>query len=212
MPDELKKRWTAHKVSLGMLHKGSVEFEEGRFSRLIFNNKELVRVNVIATVVDKFMNEQGSYGTITLDDGTGRIRAKAFSDSISMLKDLEPGDTVIVIGLLRHYGNELYILPEIIKQIDSRWLLARKLELMKEYGPLYEATSETDEMKTIQENLNLRDKILNIIKNHEQEEGIDIDKLIMMLEEPAEEINMVINKLLEEGAIFEPRPGRLRIL
>ncbi|MGB9708144.1 MAG: OB-fold nucleic acid binding domain-containing protein [Candidatus Pacearchaeota archaeon] len=232
MPEEIKKRFTAFKVSLGLLSQGSLEFEQERFSRLILNNKEIVRVNIIATVVDKFMNDQGSYAFVTIDDGTGNIRVKVFSDNITMLKDLQLGDTLLVIGLLRHYNDELYILPEIVKQVDARWLLARKLELQKEYGSSYETkpkeqapmsslsqlhsqpeiTEEKIESAAEPKEKTLRDQVLEIIKSSEPEEGIDVDKLIMSLKAPVDNINSTIIELLEEGTIFEPRPGRLRVL
>jgi len=51
------------------------------------------------------------------------------------------------------------------------------------------------------------------IKQAESEEGIDIDKIIMHFNTYAvEEINNLITSLLEEGTIYEPKPGRLRIL
>ncbi len=237
MPDEIKKRLTAFKVSLGLINQGTLEFDQERFSRLILNNKEISRVNLIATVVDKFMNEQGSYASVTIDDGTGNIRVKVFSDNIAMLKDLQLGDTLLVIGMLRHYNDELYILPEIIKQVDARWLLARKLELQKEYGPSYtnsiakplalqkdtnvpinalnqepEITEERLETEKISVEKSLKEQILESIKASEPEEGIDVDKLIMSLKAPVDNINSNITELLEEGTIFEPRPGRLRVL
>lgn len=234
MQDEIKKRFTAFKISLGLLSHGSLEFDQERFSRLILNNKEIVRVNVIATIVDKFMNEQGSYASITIDDGTGNIRVKVFSDNIAMLKDLQLGDTLMVIGLLRYYNDELYILPEIVKQVDARWLLARKLELQKEYGNSYESvkpkeqtsiqateqtlsfqseiTEEKVESESMPNEKTLRDRVLDIIKAGESQEGIDVDKLIMSLKAPVDNINSTIIELLEEGTIFEPRPGRLRVL
>lgn len=242
MPDEIKKRLTAFKISLGLLSKGEMEFDQERFSRLILNNKEIARVNTVATVVDKFMNEQGSYASITVDDGTGNIRVKVFSDNIAMLKDLQLGDTLLVIGLLRHYNEELYILPEIIKQVDARWLLARKLELQKEYGAGYETAKPKEQTQVSQTNTSsitpnlstetiteekiettpaapsekaektLRDQVMDIIKASEQEEGIDVDKLIMNLKAPVDNINSTVIELLEEGTIFEPRPGRLRVL
>lgn len=265
MPDEIKKRFTAFRLSIGQIHQGSIEFDkenQEKFSRLVLNNKEIVRVNLIATVVDKFINDEGSYASITVDDGTGNIRVKVFSEDVHMLKDIQLGDTLTVIGLLRYFGNELYILPEIVKQVDARWLLARKLELQKEYGETYtkadevekaelakasqiqnaqiqktkpqtaqpsalsastEITEEKIEVekieiekieaeKTEDKTLTVRDQILDIIKAAEPEEGIDVDKIIMTLKAPVDNINSTIIELLEEGSIFEPRPGRLRIL
>lgn len=215
---EFKKRFTAYRLSIGMVLNAEKLFEEERFYAINFNNKEIVRVNIIATVVDKFVSDIKPYTTITLDDNTGVIRVKAFADDTSLLENIEIGDTVLVVGLLREFNNELYILPELVKVIDPKWLLARKLELIKEYGPLYEtmkkiesqALEEKEQEKTQEKSL--RDKLLEIIKEAEAEQGISIERLILMLKEDPEKINQEINKLLEEGAIFEPRPGVLRIL
>ncbi len=59
----------------------------------------------------------------------------------------------------------------------------------------------------------VKDKILDIMKNAEKDGGIEIDKIIMDLREISPEIiNQEIKRLLEEGIIFEPRPGRIRWL
>ncbi len=45
------------------------------------------------------------------------------------------------------------------------------------------------------------------------ENGIDLEEIILKLKEtPSEIINQEVKSLLEEGIIFEPRPGRLRWL
>ena len=43
-------------------------------------------------------------------------------------------------------------------------------------------------------------------------EGIDIDKIIMELKHPIEEINSAVSDMLGEAEIYEPKPGRLRLL
>ena len=54
--------------------------------------------------------------------------------------------------------------------------------------------------------------ILEKIKNAEKDGGAEVDELIMSIEAQPEMINAEITKLLEEGLIYEPRPGRLRYL
>lgn len=251
MPDEIKKRFTAFKLPIGLIQQGQIEFEQEKFSRLVLGNKEVVRVNLIGTVVDKFINDESTYASITIDDGTGTIRVKVFSDNIEMLKEVQLGNTLTIIGVLRYFNNELYILPDIVKEIDARWLLARKLELQKEYDYIYNTKVQAEVQTKVQlaqsqlqqqteitqekiqpdietikvENKvegedtepektekSLRDQVLEIIKAAEAEEGIDVDKLIMALKAPVDNINSTIIELLEEGTIFEPRPGRLRTL
>ncbi|MEM2031567.1 MAG: OB-fold nucleic acid binding domain-containing protein, partial [Candidatus Pacearchaeota archaeon] len=181
-----------------------------------------------ATVVDKFVSDIKPYISITIDDNTGTIRVKAFADDVALLKDIQIGDTVLVVGLLRQFNNELYILPDLVKVLDPKWLLARKLELMHEYGALYETMQklqklEEQELQLEQERIeeifeegagskSLRDKLLDIIREAEAQQGISIEKIILMLKEDPEKINQEIRALLEEGSIFEPKPGFLRIL
>jgi hypothetical protein len=57
-----------------------------------------------------------------------------------------------------------------------------------------------------------KDKILELIRASDADGGLDIDKVIMSMKEPVEEINREITILLEDGSIYEPKPGRLRIL
>ncbi|MEM4703438.1 MAG: OB-fold nucleic acid binding domain-containing protein [Candidatus Pacearchaeota archaeon] len=237
---EFKKRFTAYRLSIGMLINAKKLFEQERFRAVRFNDKDISRINLIATVVDKFTSDSKPYASITLDDNTGIIRAKVFADDLHMLKDIQIGDTILVIGLLREFNNELYILPEIIKTLDPRWLLARKLELINEYGRLYETTKtqvagvelseesyqvlpenekiipekieiQLKELKEVKEK-NLREKLLEMIQEAEEKGGLEVDQLILNLKEPPEQINKEIRSLLEEGSIFEPKPGVLRIL
>ncbi len=251
MAEEFKKRNTAFKVSIGMvLSTDKVNFDEGnRFRFIEVKGKEIYRINLIANVIDKFESSQKQYVNITLDDGTGNIRVKAFADSIHLLQNIHLGDSVILVGVLRFYNDELYVMPEIIKAVDPKWLVARKLELEADYGDLYSNTKAYEdiadssnlgsvsqdklknpeeakqEMEKIIDNVayekvevpkvastGLREKIIEMIKAGETEGGIDIDKLIMSMKEPVENINKEVTELLEEGSIYEPKPGRLRIL
>ena len=50
------------------------------------------------------------------------------------------------------------------------------------------------------------------IKKYENEGGIEKEKLIINLNEPSHVVNQEIQKLLEDGTIFEPRPGIFRWL
>jgi hypothetical protein len=59
----------------------------------------------------------------------------------------------------------------------------------------------------------VKDKILDKIRNAEGAGGAETEIIIMELRDASPEIiNQEIKKLLEEGIIFEPRPGKLRYL
>ena len=53
---------------------------------------------------------------------------------------------------------------------------------------------------------------MNIIKESESQAGIDKEEIILKLKSEPDLINQEINKLLEEGIVYEPRPGRVRYL
>ena len=73
--------------------------------------------------------------------------------------------------------------------------------------------SETTEKSSSEQNPNssLRDRLAELIKNSESEGGISVDSLNQKLGS-SPEVGQGLQKLLEEGMIFEPRPGVVRWL
>lgn len=197
------KRHIAFKSRVGDLLSGKSVMEGDRFKLLEVSQKQIVRVNIIANITDKFVQEgEKKYGSITLDDASGQIRAKVFGDDLKKIENFSQGDTVMIIGLLRIWNNELYITPEIIKKKDPSFLLIRKLEIEAEMPK----SLEKNEMQQI------RDSILDLVKKEEDNGGVETDKLILGIKSPPEAINQEIKRLLEEGMVYEPRPGKLRYL
>ena len=208
MPEEQKfKRHVAYKFRIGDLLFGKPIMDEERFSFLELGNKRIVRVNLIGNIVDKYeRGDEKKYLSLTLDDGSGQIRLKAFGDDVDKFKDIHQGQTVAVIGVLRYWSDETYVSPEIIRELDPKYLLIRKLETEKE-KILNSAPVAKEQIVAI------KDKILDIIKSSEDGGGIDTDQIITNLQNISPAIiNQEIQKLLEEGIIFEPRPGKVRYL
>lgn len=209
---EIRKRETAYKLRIGDLLRGNQIFEqsENMNPRLQFvevGNKIVVRINIVGNVVDKFESEgERRFASITLDDGSGQIRARLFGEEIAKFNAIIQGDTLVIIGLLRSFNQELYILPEVMKKIDPKYLLVRKLEIEKEI-PKQLTQQQKQEVRA------LRDEVIDLIKNAEEREGIDKEEIIMKLKQSNPQIiSQEIKKLLEEGIIYEPRPGRVRYL
>jgi len=207
MPDQQFKRYIAFKFRIGDLLIGKPIMDGERFSFLELGSKKIMRVNIVGNIVDKYESEgEKKYSFLTLDDGSGQIKLKSFADDVEKFKDVTQGQTVLVIGVLRNFNNETYISPEIIKEQDLKYLLIRKMEIEKE-------KAKNSEPVAREQIIAIKDRILEAIKNSENEGGIDTDKIIMDLRETSPEIiNQEIKKLLEEGIIFEPRPGRVRWL
>ena len=108
-----------------------------------------------------------------------------------------------IIGNVREWNGELYMIPEVIKKVDPRWLLVRKLEIQN---------ARKDIPVEEKGDSGLKNSIMEKIKGAEADGGIDIDTIIMDVEASPDLINGEIKKLLEEGLVYEPRPGRLRYL
>src|SRR3989344_2770977 len=113
------KRYIAYKMHIGMLLSGKPEMEGEKLKFLSIGEKQVSRVNLIANVVDKFIQDgEKKFGSLTLDDATGQIKAKVFGEDIQKFNEINQGDTLLVVGLLRSWNNETYLIPEILKKKD----------------------------------------------------------------------------------------------
>ncbi|MGB9693603.1 MAG: OB-fold nucleic acid binding domain-containing protein, partial [Fervidobacterium sp.] len=72
---------------------------------------KIAKAKIVGTVVDKFVSEDGNYSAITVNDETGSIRVKLFKEDISMIDSIEIGDLVAVVGKVKQYADEVYIIP-----------------------------------------------------------------------------------------------------
>ena len=203
------KRNIAYKLKIGDILIGKPILNQEKFQFLELENKKIVRVNVIGNIVDKYQSEgEKKYLFLTLDDGSGQIQIRIFGDDVEKFKDVHSGETILIIGVIRCWNNNTYLSPEIIKEQTPKYLLVRKLELEKQGLEFQE--NKTFEKEQIKE---LKDNLLDMIKNAEKDGGIEINKLILEIKNVSPEIiNQEIQSLLEKGMIFEPRPGKIRYL
>ncbi len=202
------KRNIAYKCKIGDLLIGNPIFSEEKFVCIELGEKKISRVNIIGNIIDRYDREgEKQYTFFTFDDGSGQIKLKTFGEDAEKFKGIGSGETVVVIGVVRNFNNETYLSPEIIQSQDTKYLLIRKLELEKENKSQPQIKAEKKEVSAI------RDKLLEKIKESEESGGIDLDTLIIEFKEVSPEIiNQEVQKFLEEGIAFEPRPGRIRYL
>jgi RPA family protein len=201
---EIRKRNVAYRLRIGDILKGSPMISEGKFLFLELSGRNVVRVNLIANCIDKFVQEgERQFGSLTVDDASGQLKLKVFGDDVSKVVDVMQGDTLQVIGNMREWNGEVYMIPEVCKKVDSRWLLVRKLEIEKMRKGMPIEDDGASELKN---------KILDRIKEAESEGGVDREVLVVDIEANPEGIENEVKKLLEEGLVYEPRPGRLRYL
>ena len=127
-------RSIAYKVKIeDLVHGQYVRGAEGEPSHLLTPwGQWPLRARVMATVVEKNIREDQTYGSLRLDDGTETIRVKVWKQDVPVIADVNVGDLVDVIGRVREYEGEIYLVPEVIVRVeDPNWELVRELEILK---------------------------------------------------------------------------------
>lgn len=156
------------------------------------------RANIIATIVSNQQN------LIIIDDGTGLLELRIFYQKQFKYNT---GSTTLIIGKPRSFNNQTYLVPEIIKKIDNqKWIELRKLELkkIKYYKKIKEKQIKRENTQNISENL--LKKIFELDKG----EGVKINDVLNFFE--SNNANSSINQLIEQGEIFEIKPGIVKTI
>ena len=211
------KRQSAEKLWIGDLKDGQYIKEEGLRPNyvLLKNNNKVSRVNLVGTVVS--VNADRGYTDACIDDGSGKISIRAFEQNPAM-DALEIGDPIFIIGRPREYGQEIYVLPEIIKKItNNKWLEVRLLELKKlkvvpvEEQDINEHDVPVEDAVVVEEVVEDKNAIAvkNTIKSLDSGSGADDEDIIKHAGPEAEKI---ISNLLKHGDAFEVSPGKLKLL
>lgn len=237
MKMESFKRQTAFKFWIGDILNSSGQRSKEGFLVFAVRGKTAIRVNVMANIIDKYENDSKNYSTVTLDDGSGQIRAKAWNEDTRALSSMAVGSCALIVGKLAlSANNELYIRPEIAKALaNTSWQKLRELELKKEFGKPEEIRAEGSAVdfeekidvqkekafsvvedvvggeEAVEPSIAAREKIFRIIEKCTEKEGAKITDIIEdsgLDKKLAEE---VIQELLQEGEIFQPRPGRVQV-
>jgi len=238
------KRLTAKKVRISDVVNGkyfSGNKEEMKPSYIITPlGQKISRVNLVATVIDKFLSEDENYSTITIDDGAEAIRIKTFREGINLLQGIEPGNVVLAIGKLKEYNGEIYVNGEIVRKVDANFENLRKLEILNE---LIKQKKVVEEIKNLQDQMSIEElekyvekrfgidretlefiqenlkvvkevdyklKIVELIESLDEGSGVEISKLLEFSNLPENLIENAVNELLNSGMLFEPRPGILK--
>lgn len=204
------ERMVAMKVRIADLNAGEWVKNEGMEPSyvVIKRGDKVGRARILATVVSKFISEDKEFASVTLDDGSGTIRAKSFK-TIKPLEKLEEGSVVDAIGKVREYNGEIYVVPETVRKIDDPNLeTLRMLELEKLSRQANGRPKETLLEKLPAKVPDLRSRVMELLKSNR--EGLDYASLIGQLKVSESEAEPVINDLLSEGVCYEPTPGKIR--
>lgn len=192
MEEQIQKRSIAKIVPIIKLINGIYEEKPGWEPNVIkTDNDEIARVNIVGTVVA--VPEGITYDkTIpsfecTIDDGTGTIEVKSF-EPIYSHSEISLGCCLLVIGKPKQYQEKKFIVPEIIRVVDKKWMRD------------FEVTQEQEKPVN---------SLIDVIDTLDEGEGVFIEELKQKMGDDVEER---INKLLLVGEVFEVRPGRIKVL
>ncbi len=199
--------------------------------------EKVSRVNLICTVIDKFVSEDGNYSSATIDDSTETIRVKSFEGL--PFENVQLGGLVRVIGKLKEYNGELYISHEIMEKVnDVNFEILSRVEILnnlikqkKIVDDIKVLSNQMDEIElqsyakdtysideetlsviieSKKKEIDYKPTVLEVIKNLDEGKGVEIRKLFEVLNLPENIIERTLNELINEGSLYEPQIGFLK--
>ena len=213
---EIQKRQIAYKIKIGDIHKGEYVQESGWTPNyILIDERKISRANIVGVIVNI---EQGiDAQSFDVEDDSGRISVRFFEEK-EQLKDLNVGEIVLIVGRPREYNGEKYIVPEIIKEVNGDWLELRAFELKKDenvekkenegnYQQIKEEEIEIEDVGNVGSKENIVEEIIGIINGLDKGDGADYEGVLEKVKN-----KKLIKSLLEEGEIFEIKPGKLKVL
>tara|TARA_Y100000034_G_C6859295_1_gene390871 strand:+ start:636 stop:1298 length:663 start_codon:yes stop_codon:yes gene_type:complete len=220
MPEqEMQPRQVAYKVRIGELLRGEYIEQEGWQPNYVkVGDKQISRSNIIASVIDKEIGD--NLGSLTIDDGSGNIQIRAFKEESSKLNDINVGDVIISIGRPRRSGNQMFISFEIVKKIDPLWGKVRQKELgevvlannVQEGNNSQEVKVEEVKEEPVNDLIEKKKKVLELIRNLDKGEGAGVDGVIMNSGLDSKEADEIIQELVKAGEIYENVAGKVKML
>lgn len=127
-------RSTAYKLKIEDLVRGEyVRSPEGTEPSYVLTpwGDHVARARVMGTIIDKFVRDDQGYATLRIDDGSETISLRAWREGVPELDCFGVGELVDVMGRVREYEGEIYLVPDLILRVeDPNWELVRELEII----------------------------------------------------------------------------------
>jgi hypothetical protein len=201
---------TAFKLFIRDVVERTLNKSEDGSSYLEYDGQSVFTLRVMGIVVSKYDSEK--FTILTLDDSTETVSVRAFGEDKDLLQGISVGDSVDVIGSLREYEEETYIVPWRISIIeDPNWELVRNLELLiraKKTGAGVPSVEVLDEGRS--EEQDLKPVILALIDKLDTGGGADYNALLKDSGVEDNQLDQALNDLLSSSDIYEPKIGRFR--
>jgi RPA family protein len=224
----MQERMTAVRASIADIVNGNYRDDNGAHVISPYG-VELRRVVLVGFVVNKFQKSADAEGkyfeSITLDDGSETIRIKVWGEEDAALLDgVRENILALVVGKVRKFEDEVYIIPEIVRELKDPNFMG--LHLMQRYqailtrsGLTMPVVAESDQQTITQSmasskaaNLvGLSKNILNYIELNANPEGVHIKDIVAFFEpkgHESTEIQLKVFDLIGDGLIREIDPAR----
>ncbi len=197
---------------------------------------ELRRVALVGLIVDQYSGQ--GFASITIDDGTETIRAKAWGGEATSLEKVETNILALIVGKIREYEGELYVVPEIVRELDDpNYMTVHKMEryvaMLTRSGVTPELTAELEtfteelspppksetpakkpkEKKAKQVTGKIYKQIMQYIEQNSKADGVPIASIVDFFEEKGHDrtdIQLKVLDLQSQGNLVEVKVGVYR--
>ncbi|MFQ5831482.1 MAG: hypothetical protein ACE5H4_02140 [Candidatus Thorarchaeota archaeon] len=226
----MQERITAVRASIADIINGTYQNVNGPHV-VSPHGVELRRVALVGFIVDQYSGQ--GFASITIDDGTETIRAKAWGGEASSLEKVEQNILTLIIGKVREYEGEVYLVPEIVRELDdpnylSVHQLERYIAMLTRSGVSSSVTSDLEDFLPEPPPPKPADKeksggvkvagkiykqIMQFIENHADKDGVPIDDIVGFFEERGHDRTDIQLKVLDlqgQGKILEVSVGVYR--
>jgi len=225
---QMRERMTAVRASISDITSGTFSSDSGPYVISPFG-VELRRVAIVGFVVNKFYREGDDTGkkrfeSITVDDGTDTIGVKVWGeDDAAVLEGMKENILALVVGRIREYNNEVYIMPEIVRELSDPNYMS--LHLLERYRAILDRSgiSQADTLEQQQELLTtksstavsgkLANDIIAYVRLEAPPEGIPLKDIVAYFEkkgQDSEKVQTKVFNLVAEGALNEVSIGQFR--
>jgi len=190
-------RYPACKIRVIDLQKGTfVKGDNNNPNHILLPDKKKVfRTHIIGTILR--IQQTGNTASIVIDDGSASILLRIFEE-FPQMKTVSAGATVSVIGKIRSYKEQVYIVPEIIKECDKAWLGAHKaINVQVEPNPV--------DKKVVHTSI---ESIIEYLNNNDSGSGVSMQDLTTQFGN----IEQIIDNMLKHGVVYAHMPGRIKLL
>jgi RPA family protein len=169
MPQQ--KRQTAKLTTAEELNSGKYFEKEGFTPNYLLTpeGRRLSRGRIVGTVVDRFKNEDETYGSLTIDDGTDTTQLKFFNE-LDEMEEFEEGDIVEAVGKVREYQGQIYMNAEILVKRNVK---SEMLHQLKQKKNEEEWEGIRDTVKQLKESGKSQDDIEKEMAGKLDEEEVD---------------------------------------